>query len=151
MISAKPRRIYFGKVDKGQSATRDASIYIYEEGVKITGVESTSQYLSAKLLTPDWEQDNDVAPAGSDNEAKKYSILQVKLSPDAKVGRLSNRIKISTDSPKKPFLYVSVQVEVLGEVRLQPQTISFGSVPKDSTAIRKITITKVKEKTLKIT
>jgi hypothetical protein len=151
VISVKPRLIYFGRIDKGQSATKDAKIYINEEGVKITGVESTSEYLSAKVLNPDWVQDNDVVPTGSDNEAKKYSILQVKLSSDAKVGRFSDRIKISTDSPKKPFLYVSVQAEVLGEVRLKPQTLSFGSVPKGSTAIRKIAITKVKEKTLKIT
>lgn len=151
VISVKPRMIYFGRIDKGQSATKDARIYINEEGVKITGVESTSEYLSAKVLNPDWVQDNDVATAGSENEAEKYSILQVKLSPNAKVGRFSDRIKISTDSPKKPFLYVSVQAEVLGEVRLKPQTLSFGSVPKGSTAIRKITITKIKEKTLKIT
>jgi len=151
VISVKPRLIYFGKIDKGQSATKDARIYINEEGVKITGVESTSEYLSAKLLNPDWEQNKNVASSGSDDEAKKYSILEVKLSPDAKVGRFSDRIKISTDSPKKPFLYVSVQAEVLGEVRLKPQTLSFGSVPKGSTAIRKIAITKVKEKTLKIT
>ncbi len=151
VISVKPRLIYFGKIDKGQSAARDAKVYINEEGVKIKGVESTSEYLSARLLNPDWEQNKNVASSGSDDEAKKYSILEVKLSPDAKVGRFSDRIKISTDSPKKPLLYVSVQAEVLGEVRLQPQTLSFGAVPKDSTAIRKITITKVKEKTLKIT
>ena len=151
VISVKPRLIYFGKIDKGQSATRDAKIYINEEGVKITGVESTSEYLSARMLNPDWEKDSNVTPAGSHNEAKKYSILEVKLSPKAKVGRFSDRVKISTDSPKKPFLYVSVQAEVLGEVRLKPQTLSFGSVPKGSTAIRKITVTKVKEKTLRIT
>jgi hypothetical protein len=151
VISVKPRLIYFGRIDKGQSATKDARIYINEEGVKITGVESTSEYLSAKVLNPDWEQDNDVAPAGSNNKAKKYSILQVKLSPDAKVGRFSDGIKISTDSPKKPFVYISVQAEVLGEVRLKPRTLSFGSVPKGSTAIRKIAVTKIKEKTLRIT
>ncbi len=151
VISVKPRMIYFGKIDKGQSAARDTKIYINEEGVKITGVEYTSEYLSARMLNPDWLQDNDVASAGSGNKAKKYSILEIRLSPDAKVGRFSDRIKISTDSPKKPFLYVSVQAEVLGEVRLQPQTLSFGAVPKGSTAVRKITITKVKEKTLKIT
>jgi hypothetical protein len=151
VVSVKPRMIYFGRIDKGQSATKDARIYINEEDVKITGVESTSKYLSIKLLNPDWVQDNDVDPAGSNDKAKKYSILQAKLSPDAKVGRFSDRIKISTDSPKKPFLYVSVQAEVLGEVRLKPQTLSFGSVPRGSTAIRKIAVTKVKEKTLKIT
>ncbi len=151
VVSVKPRMIYFGRIDKGQSAARDAKIYINEEGVKITGVESTSEYLSVKLLNPDWVQDSNVASPGSHNEAKEYSILQVKLIPGAKVGRFSDRIKVSTDSPKKPFLYVSVQAEVLGEVRLDSQTLSFGSVPKGSTAVRKMTITKIKEKTLRIT
>jgi hypothetical protein len=148
-VSLEPERLHFGKIEIGETATGKVKVYPKEKGLKITEVESSSEYLSAKLskLTEEDKKDEEIA---KDALKKNGWILEVTLSREAEIGSLYGSIRLHTNNPRNSIVSVPVQAYIIGEITLRPQVFGFGTVKKGATASREITVTKSREKTLEI-
>jgi hypothetical protein len=145
-VSLEPERLHFGRIEIGETAAGKVKVYPKEKGLKITEIESSSEYLSAKLSKL-IEKDEEIA---KDALKKNGWILEVTLSRGAEVGSLYGSIRLHTNNPKNSIVSVPVQAYIVGEITLRPQVFSFGTVKKGSTESREITVTKSREKTLEI-
>ena len=145
-----PRRLNLGKIVEGTGVTKQVKVLLNEKDLKITKVESTSEYISAKLSKLSVVENKLAGRPTQDPENRKGFMLEVTLSPEAKAGRLFGTVSLHTNKTKPPVLHVPVHVDILGEVVLQPEVLAFGAVQKGSTASRKILVTETKEKDLVI-
>jgi hypothetical protein len=148
-VSLEPERLHFGRIEIGETATGKVKVYPKEKGLKITKVESLSEYLSAKLskFTEEDKKDEEIA---KDALKKNGWMLEVTLSREAEIGNLYGSIRLHTNNPKNSIVSVPVQAYIIGEITLRPQVFGFGTVKKGATESREITVTKSREKTLAI-
>jgi hypothetical protein len=73
-------------------------------------------------------------------EDKKGKKLIVTLKKDAPLGRLNDRIMVTTTSQKKPVLEIPVFGSIEGDVVVVPPQASFGVVRKGETKTQEISI-----------
>ncbi len=124
-----------------QGDVEKQSLTIYteeEEPFEIVRVEAPQDWIkveTAKLEGPD------VVPQVGRKGANQYRLDITVGGPDAKVGPLSEKIHIVTNSKHQPNYPVSIAGVVRPSFRVEPTGINFGEVaPTDSAAERKILI-----------
>jgi hypothetical protein len=132
-----PKRLYLGNIQKGQSITKDLRVTPNEDNLRVTRVESTSKYIAATL-------------SESVKEDKKTYLIDVTVSPETPLGRIYEKLKIYTDSPKQNVMDIAIQGNILGGINLVPEVFSFGTIQKGDNISKKILVTKTDAKALKI-
>ena len=138
VLSTKPSRINFGRLKKGDTATKYVSLIGSDKDV-ITSISAKSgnEHLKAETNISGYENDKD----------KK---IKVTVNSDIKVGRFSDRININTDNKKVEKLVVYVYGEVEGNIKVIPNHLSFGLLEKGKVSERTIKLKAVSDAPFKI-
>ena len=83
----------------------------------------------------------DLVPSIGRKGANQYKLDVTVGGPDAKIGPLAEKIRITTNSKHQPEYWVSISGVVRPPFRVEPTGINFGEVaPSDSAATRTISI-----------
>ncbi|GJQ23629.1 MAG: hypothetical protein HBSAPP01_14190 [Candidatus Brocadia sapporoensis] len=116
-VSINPKQINFGIIRKGDSCTRNIEIKtIPELKIEIKKVESPNPYISIK------EDKKNV------NDLFHY---QVTVSNYDYIGKFNGIIFVYTSSSKQERLDIPFSGEVIGDITIYPEIVSFGKVTKD--------------------
>lgn len=111
--------------------------------------EETEPFEILKIEAPqDWIKvdtkklaESELVPAVGRKGANQYKLDVTVGGPDAKVGPLAEKIKITTNSKHQPEYFISVSGVVRPPFRVDPTGVNFGEVaPSDSAATRTISI-----------
>ena len=114
VIGVYPMDAVFFTLYQGQTKERSLSIVNhYDQPIRITKVESTSNRFTAKLETV--------------KEGKEYK-LHVRVNPDSAPGRTMEKATLVTDSIRKPKLAVGVNIFMKKEVYNFPDQVEFGVI-----------------------
>ena len=124
---------------QGESEKQSVTIYTEEDApFEILKVEAPQDWI--KVETSKLEG-ADVLPAIGRKGANQYKLDITVGGPDAKVGPLAEKIKITTNSKHQPEYYVSVSGVMRPPYRVEPTGVNFGEVaPSDSAATRTISV-----------
>ncbi len=113
-VEADPPQLYLGRVRHGEETIRSVDIlYDANKPIAITKIEKTSPMLTVE--TQDLER--------GERKGKK---LIVTLKKDAPLGRLSDEIKVTTSSEKRPMVEIPVFGSIEGDLVVTPPQVSFG-------------------------
>ncbi|MBP9837875.1 MAG: DUF1573 domain-containing protein [Proteobacteria bacterium] len=135
-------KVSFGEVFKGQVKELRFKVNS-NSGYKILEANTRSQYLDVTL------------------NPTNNSLVNVKLRDSIPIGLFHERIALKTDSPQNPVINVPVEAKIIGDLQLEPDTISFGLVDKQGSFVeekllvknnskKKISITALKADTDKV-
>lgn len=113
-----PNLLQFGKVPRGTASEQTTEVTA-EAGVdfQITKVEADAAHIKSSFES--------IAAKPGMGPAYKVSV---KLSPDAPVGPISNRLRIFTNLPKRPVLEVPLIGTVMGDLKVSANVVNFGNV-----------------------
>jgi len=127
-VAAEPAQLYLGRLRRGEETTRSVDVlYDAQKPIDIVKVENSHPSISV--------QAEDFA-----REDKKGKKLVITLKKDAPLGRLNDRIMVTTTSQKKPVLEIPVFGSIEGDVVIVPPQVSFGVVRKGETKTQEISI-----------
>ncbi|HEY2325090.1 MAG TPA: DUF1573 domain-containing protein [Thermoanaerobaculia bacterium] len=120
---------------QGDAETQSITLYSDEEDpFEITHVDVPGDYV--KVVPHKIEDPNSRVQAGRANQ-NQYRLDITVGGPDAKIGPLSDKIHIATNSKHQPDYFVSVTGVIRPTFRVEPQTVNFGEVaPTDPAATR---------------
>ncbi|HID11578.1 MAG TPA: DUF1573 domain-containing protein, partial [Candidatus Latescibacteria bacterium] len=136
ILTIIPQRIDYGDIEASEPTKRTLVLVDYgDTSLKVTGVETSSPYIKARLDSVD-------------SKENRYRI-EVTLTPEVPVGRLSERLIVHTNSPRMPVIEVPIEGNVVGKVRVYPGWFFFGAVGR-RTLSSEVTLTKADEGGLKI-
>jgi hypothetical protein len=128
-VNLTPDTVAFGRVKRGESASKSATITFYGSvPSEITEVQSESNYVQAK-----------VGEARRGGNEVSYD-LSVKLRPDTPVGKWYTVVWVKTSNPAMPRVRVPLTVEVEAALTLNSTTLSLGEVKVGETAERKLVV-----------
>ncbi|MCX8044864.1 MAG: DUF1573 domain-containing protein [Desulfobacterota bacterium] len=128
LLSVNPQQLVFGKIQKGETPVRYASIIGNDKDTaKIISAESSHKSIQVA-----------VNPSGFENDPEKK--IKVAVLPGIKPGRFHERITITTDHPTIKTLVLSVAGDVIGNIMVNPQMLSFGVVQQGKQAERSINL-----------
>ncbi len=98
-ITTYPKRIYYGRVKKGEGRVQKVFVKLNKENIEISGVKVNPDYLSAKIV---------------ENYKKNNSqfLIEVRLHKNAEVGKLNGLLEINTNSKAQPVIKVPIAGEV---------------------------------------
>lgn len=124
---------------QGDVEKQSVTIYTEEDApFEILKVESPQEWI--KVDTQKLEAAN-LVPAVGRKGANQYRLDVTVGGPEAKVGPLAEKIKITTNSKHQPEYFVSLSGVVRPPFRVEPTGVNFGEVaPSDSAATRTISI-----------
>jgi len=135
-IEITPRYLNFGTIQKGEERSGSVKVrFPCDPTRQVTQVESLTKGISAEQVS-------------SKSAEPGETEIQIRLSKDVPVGRLSGRVQISTTNPNKPTDTIMVIANVQGEIVVQPSVLSGVFRKGDPKAI--VTLTKKGKKNLKI-
>ena len=127
-VAAEPAQLYLGRLRRGEEVTRSVDVlYDAQKPIDIVKIENSHPSIS-------------VYPEDLTTEDKKGKKLVVTLKKDAPLGRLNDRIVVTTTSQKKPVLEIPVFGSIEGDVVILPPQVSFGVVRKGETKTQEISI-----------
>ena len=124
---------------QGDVEKQSVTLYTEEsEPFEIVKIDAPQDWIKvdAKKL-----EGGEIVPAVGRKGANQYKLDVTVGGPDAKIGPLAEKIRITTNSKHQPEYWVSVSGVVRPPFRVEPTGINFGEVaPSDSAATRKISI-----------
>jgi hypothetical protein len=128
-VNLTPDTVAFGRVRRGEAASRTATITFYGNVASdITEVQSESNYVQAKLGAP--------RRGGSE---VSYD-LSVTLRPDTPVGKWYTDVWMKTNNPSMPRVRVPLTVDIEAPLTVNFTTLSLGEVKVGQTAERKLVV-----------
>ena len=134
-VSVDPKRINFGIIRKGESATRSIEIKTVPElKIEVKKVESPNPYIT---ITKDKLNENTKAN------------YQVTFSKYDYIGRYNGVVFVYTSSNKQDRIDIPFSGEVIGDITFYPEKLSFGYVIKNQDVKRSV-IVNVMNKDVKI-
>ena len=134
----QPRFINFGEVEKGKTATRTLKLTaIGMADLRLEQIEAPEPYFSTNV----W--------ASEDNSRRGFKIETV-LKSDAPAGSFSETMTLHTNSSRRPTIDVPVYGNVVGRIRVKPQTVLLGVMEKGSHATDKLEVLSVDRKRFNI-
>ncbi|GAX59554.1 2-nitropropane dioxygenase [Candidatus Scalindua japonica] len=98
-ITTYPKRIYYGKVKKGEGRVQKVFVKLNKENIQISGVKINPDYLSAEIIE-NYKKNN------------LQFLIEVRLHENAAVGKLNGLLEINTSSKVQPV----IKVPIVGEV-----------------------------------
>lgn len=132
-IALEPESVYFGDVQKNSTVNKVVKLSIID-GVPF-GID--------KIDVPDKYISTRVSDASVDSRTA-YSI-EVTLKPDAPAGSFTEVITVNTDSRLYPRIDIPVIGTVVGDIKVKPQSISFGTLHKGDAVRTKIVVESVRK------
>jgi hypothetical protein len=134
-VDITPHYVNFGNIKRGEEHTKSVKVrFPHDPTLRVTRVESLTEGITAKQ------------GATKSDETE----IQIRVDRKAPVGRLSGRVKIHTTSPNKPTDVIMVVVHVMGEIMVEPSSLSGVFLKGNPKTLRSIDLTKKGEKNLKI-
>jgi hypothetical protein len=123
---------------QGEAATQSVTLYSEEdEPFQITNVEAPSDWV--KVAYKKIEDPAQFAQGVGKPGQAQYKVDITVGGPDAKLGPIADKIKISTNSKHQPDYFVSVTGVVRPTFRVDPVGVNFGEVSaSDSAATRTV-------------
>lgn len=134
----KPCFINFGEVEKGKVVTK--TLYLTTNGTvefHLEQIKANDNYISNKV----W--------ASEDKTNRRFKIEAV-LKSNAPVGTFSKTMTLCTNSSSRPIMNVPVYGNVLGRIRVKPQTLLLGVMEKGSHATDKLEVSSIDRKKFNI-
>jgi len=109
-LDVRPNRLFFGQVYGGQQSTRQVEVVGRPETpFDITGVETGSEYFSARVL---------------EAEAPHHYRIDIETAAPQQAGMIQAVVRIHTTHPKFPVLQLPVNAQVAGALTYAPNQIS---------------------------
>ncbi len=113
-IGVNPRRVDFGQVQVGEPHQKKIELFPMKlKGLEVEKVESSVPYLTTR------QEEKNI-------EGKPGVELTVLLTPDASLGRLSESLKIHTNSKKQSVISIPIIGTIRGGVWTSPEELVFG-------------------------
>ncbi|HEY0371865.1 MAG TPA: DUF1573 domain-containing protein [Thermoanaerobaculia bacterium] len=124
---------------QGEVEKQSVTIYTEEDTpFEILKVEAPQDWIKVDTKKVEGA---DILPAIGRKGANQYKLDVTVGGPDAKVGPLAEKIKITTNSKHQPEYYVNISGVVRPPFRVEPTGVNFGEVaPNDSAATRTISV-----------
>lgn len=126
--TVEPQYLDFGKVKRGQSPS--LSLLVRQTGQQTLELErvETPPILSASVRDATAKEAGSQAEGGEE-QPKVYEVA-VSISPQARMGRLSRKLKLVTNILRLPEFPVPVRANIVGvECFIAPRVVVFGSDP----------------------
>lgn len=137
-VALEPDFVNFGEVERGKTFTKILKlIQIGTKDLHLKKVEAAEDYFVTR-----------VSP--NEEKGQRGFKINVVLKPDAPVGLFVETIILHTNSNKKPRIDVPIYGNVIGRIRIKPQTVLLGVIEKGSHAANKIEVTSVDRKKFNI-
>ena len=136
-LSVSPNHLYLGDIT-GQEPIKK-TIEIFDPGhgkLRIKQVTSTSRYIVTKIL-----------PQKKEGLSSK---IRVTIEPGMPLGKIEERVIITTNGKHTPQVEVLVNGTVHGEISLFPKSLFFGFVERGKPVVKEITVTKSGQNNLEI-
>lgn len=130
-ITVTPRQMNFGNVVKGEEAYGVVHLRPYP-GFPLEIEEVVSSHA-------------DVCVSYRKDGEQGDFVVDVTLKKDAAIGIVSGNISIFTNSERQKRIIVPVYGEVLGDIRIYPQYLHFGTVKKDHDCVKSVFLTLLKK------
>lgn len=123
-VSVNPKHINFGIIRKGDSCTRTIEVKaIPELKTEIKKVESPNPYIATTQIK------------SNVNSSYKY---QVTISKYDYIGKFSGMVFVYTSSNKQERIDIPFSGEVIGDVTIYPEILSFGNIKKNQEVNRTV-------------
>ncbi|MDO8588704.1 MAG: DUF1573 domain-containing protein [Armatimonadota bacterium] len=136
-LAYSPRSITFGEVRRGQNVSKE--VFLPRSEARPFEIEKAScdiPFLTAGVTA---------------REDKTGHVVKLDLRTDeAPLGELKGNVTIYTNHPKDPKVTVSVTATIKGDIDVFPDTLFFGLLKKGSSGHRKLALSTVSERPLKI-
>ncbi|HEU4522782.1 MAG TPA: DUF1573 domain-containing protein [Thermoanaerobaculia bacterium] len=122
---------------QGDVETQSVTLYSDEaEPFQIVKVETPQEWIKV-----DYKKLDQPLPAMGREGQNQYRFVFTVGGPDARVGPLAERVKITTNSKHQPEFNISVTGVIRPTYRVEPSGVNFGEVaPADSAATRAIVL-----------
>ena len=120
---------------QGEMEKQAVTLYSEEnEPFEIVKIESPADWIKV-----DYKKSSELVPNIGRKEQNQYRIEVTVGGPDVKIGALSEKIKIITNSKHQPEYPISISGVVRPTIRIEPTGINFGEVaPTDTAATRTV-------------
>lgn len=129
LLGVTPARLGFGQIDRGITVTKYVSLTGDDRDTcHVLSAQSRNSALTAE-----------VSPDGYGGDA--HRVLKITLTPDMPIGRFRERITVTTDHPTVKQMTIYAYGEVLGNIRVQPNYLSFGMLKADTAVEKTIRLT----------
>lgn len=129
LLGVTPARLSFGQIEQGTTVTKYVSL---------TGDDrETCHVLSARSRNAALTAE--VTPEGYGGDP--HRVIKITLTPDMNIGRFRERITVTTDHPTVKKITIYAYGEVLGNIRVQPNYLSFGMLKPDTAVEKTIRLT----------
>jgi len=107
--------LYIGKVGWKDAGSKTITIRVRDaEAVKVAGIDSSSAFLSARMLE-----------GFSADEKSQLLTMEVNLAPGLPPGRINETITVRTNLSEQPSARLRISGHVIGEVEVSPEWLSF--------------------------
>lgn len=126
-VVAEPRNLWLDQIKQGQSVTKDVEVKpVSDLKLKITKVRATSPILKLHYRKK-----------GGENAY----VLSVTTRKDAPLGRFAGDIQVFTNSKKQRLLVIPFFGEVISDVSVFPEKVSYGVVRKGEEVVKQVLVT----------
>lgn len=130
-ITINTRQISFGFIPKGKKVKVELGLKPRPGfNLEIKDIISTNLDISIKYK--------------KDEKENKY-VIEATLKDTATVGVLTGNIQILTNSERQSRVIIPFSGEVLGDIRIYPSHLYFGTVKKDNKCVKSVFITLLKK------
>lgn len=137
-VVLQPRFINFGEVEKGRMVTRTLKLTaIGTVDIRLENIETAKLYFSPNV----W---------ASEDSTRRVFKIETVLKSDAPAGSFSETMTLHTNSGRRPTIEVPVYGNVVGKIRVKPQTVLLGVMEKGSHATDKLEVSSVDRKRFNI-
>lgn len=137
-FSLDQTNLNIGRVKSGLSKVYYVSLVGTDKDKhKITAITSTQKIIDVELNQ-----------AGFENNPDKK--LKITLHGDIPIGRTYDRVTMETDHPQIPKLFLSITGEIVGDILVEPNFISFGVFDPAVENVRQIRLAASNQTTFKV-
>ena len=136
-LSVSPNHLYLGDITGQESIKKTIEIFDPGHGkLRIKQVTSASRHIVTKIL-----------PQKKDGLSSK---IRVTIEPGMPMGKIEERVIITTNDKQTPQVEVLVNGTIHGEISLFPKSLFFGFVERGKPVGKEITVTKSGQSNLEI-
>lgn len=137
-----PRNLNFGQVTHGQSAEREVSLVFDGDPARVLEISARPEFFIARILEPE---------AAEDESAEASPVrIEVKLSPEAPVGRHRGTLTARLDHPGVSSINGRLMAAVEGLVQYSPRLLFFNETDQTQGGEKKILVSNRGERPLAI-
>jgi len=136
-LMVEPTVAHLGTLGRHEEKTIRMAIRIHDpQTVSVKGINISSPWIGARMV---------------EGPTAGKPTLEVKIAPGMPLGKIQETVQLHTTSESQPLVEIPVSGRVLGDIRLQPEAISFqGPEAGRHATPLEVTVTTVGRKLFKI-